>query len=520
MSNDEKEKIEERQSLDVAPSSASLGPADNPDYSDWKFRLPEPGSLERTLGEKKLVRKLDMRLMPVIILIYFMNYIDRNNVAAARLKGLQEDLKLDDTQYDTVIAILFVSYIPAQIPSNMILNKISRPSLYIGICSILWGLTSLLTGVTRNYAGILACRICIGIPEAAFYPGSIYLLSRWYTKNELAFRAAFLYIGALSSNAFGNLIAAGILSNMEGAKDIRAWRWLFFVEGAITILIGFFAILLLPDYPNNTRWLSQFDLRLAQARLSEDAGEADVDNAEESPLKGLLMAIRDTKVILFAILVASQFLGLSFLQFFPTLTKTLKYNTTITLLLAAPPWILAAIVCCVNALHADKTGERFFHINVWWWSVIVGFIISMSTMSTGARYFSLFLMALGYVGWALTLAWVSNVVPRPPAKRAAAIAIVNGSGHIGTVIGSYSWKASWGPQYHQSMGITLAALVVSSSLAFVVRQILVRENRKLDENEKTALEGADRLRVEQAAKLEGITFDQAMERRKGFRYLY
>ncbi|KAF9047794.1 major facilitator superfamily domain-containing protein [Panaeolus papilionaceus] len=483
-------------------------------------KLPEEGSPERLLAEKKLVRKLDTRLLPTIFIIFIMNFIDRNGVTTARLKGMQQDLHINDLQYATVIAILFASYCPAQIPSNMILNKVSRPSWFIGTCTVIWGLTSALTGITTNFAGIIACRVFIGLPEAAFYPGAIFLLSRWYTKKELAFRSAFLYAGLLIANAFGTLMAAGILANMEGKRGIRAWRWLFFIEGALTIIVGLISVWLLPDYPHNTRWLSPFERRLAQVRLAEDAGEADKDNVEDSQLQGLIMAIKDPKVAIFSLMSMSQLLGLSFVFFFPTLTQSLGVSTTVALLLAAPPWVVASILTCLNAWHADKTGERFYHITGWWWFSNIGFIIALSTVSNAGRYVAMFLMAFGDAGFAMTLVWVSNAIPRPPAKRAAAIGVVNGFGNIGNVMGSYAWKSSWGPLYHQSMIISLCALVFSTILAFIMRQMLVRENRKLDADERAAMKGANRARVEEAARLEGITFEQAMERRKGFRYLY
>lgn len=235
---------------------------------------------------------------------------------------------------------------------------------------------------------------------------------------------------------------------------------------------------------------------------------------------GFKMAMKDIKVSIFAVMTMSQLLGLSFVNFFPTLTATLGFSTTISLLLAAPPWIYATVVCCLNALHADKTGERYFHIAGPWWGVLLGYIIAVSTFSTGGRYVSMFLMASGYAGFALTLVWVSNAVPRPPTKRAAAIGIVNGFGNIGNLIGSYAWKAEWGPGYHQSMEIGIAALAFSSVLALVIRQMLVRENRRLDESELEDLKGAKRERIEEFAKLEGITFEEALERKRGFRYLY
>ncbi|KAH8115373.1 major facilitator superfamily domain-containing protein [Phellopilus nigrolimitatus] len=366
-----------------------------------------------------------------------MNYIDRTAVTTARLKGLEQDLHLSDIQYDTVVAILYVSYCCAQVPSNMMINRISRPSLYIGMCVVAWGLTSAMTGITHNFAGILACRVFIGFPEAAFYPGTIYLILRWYTRKELAFRSSLLIVGLLISNAFGSLMAAGILSHMEGVRGIRGWKWLFFIEGAITITIGFLSMWSLPDFPNNTRWLTHVERRLAQARLAEDTGEADEDCAEDSMWSGLKMAVKDIKVPIFSVMTVAQLLGLSFTSFFPTLTSTLGFNTTISLLLAAPPWIWAAIVCCIDAYHADKTGERFFHVVGPWWGVLLGYIIAASTFSLGGRYVSLFLMASGHAGYALTLVWVSNAVPRPPAKRAAAIGIVNGFGNLGTLLMSF-----------------------------------------------------------------------------------
>ncbi|KAJ7485985.1 MFS general substrate transporter [Mycena galericulata] len=485
--------------------------------------LPEIGSPERLAAERKLVRKLDMRLLPTIFLIFIMNYIDRNGITTARLQGLEQDLGLSDLQYSVVLSILFASYCPAQIPSNMpfhlvfkINNACHRPSWYIGGCVMAWGLTSALTGVTKDYGGILACRVFIGLPEAAFYPGAIYLLSRWYTKKELAFRSAILYTGLLISNAFGALIAAGILGHMDGKRGIRAWRWLFFIEGSITITIGIVSMFV----PSNTRWVVGDQRRLAQARLAEDAGEADQDTDKDTPMQGLRLAIKDPLVLTFALMTTCQLLGLSFISFFPTLTQTLGFSTTISLLLAAPPWLVAGVICCLNAWHADKTGERFFHIAGWWWAVILGFIISLATPSVGGRYFSMFLMAIGYVGFAMTLVWVSNSIPRPPAKRAAAIGIVNGVGNLGNLMGSYVWKSEWSPGYHPSMLVSLVSLALSSLLALGIRQHLVRKNKQMAADERASMEDATENRVKEAAILEGITFEKALERRKGFRYLY
>ncbi|TDL16518.1 MFS general substrate transporter [Rickenella mellea] len=486
-------------------------------------------SMDSTLAQKKYITNDAsakksflfanyLRLMPLVALIFLLNYVDRNAVATARLQGLEKDLHLEGVQYQTVIAILYLSYAPAQIPSNMILNRVTRPSLYIGGCVVLWGMISALTATTRSFSAIIVCRIFLGLPEAAFYPGTMYLLSRWYTRKELAFRSSILFSGLLLSNAFGSLIAAGILSTMEGKRGIRAWRWLFLTEGTITIFIGFQVMWILPDYPNNTRWLTSDERLLAQARIAEDAGEADQDTTEDTAFSGLNMAVRDPKVALFVMMTMFGQVAASFVNYFPTLVATLGFNTTATLLLVSPPWICSTIACIVNATHADKTGERFFHTAGPYWVMLVGYAIALSTSNFAARYFSTFLLAVGYCG--IPLVWVTNSFPRPPAKRAAAMGIVNGLSNFGSLAGAFVWNSKWGPGYHISMVIGIVAIVMHATCALAIRTILVRKNRQLDRDELAEVKESNRERVREAARLEGITLDTALERRKGFRYLY
>lgn len=123
--------------------------------------------------------------------------------------------------------------------------------------------------VANSFVGALLTRFFLGFVEAAFFPGALFLLSKWYKREELGLRTAILYCGNLSSNAFGGLIAAGILDTMEGKLGHAAWRWLFFIEGAITMAVAIMAIFILPDFPNTTRWLSPMERRLAEVRMAE-----------------------------------------------------------------------------------------------------------------------------------------------------------------------------------------------------------------------------------------------------------
>lgn len=146
------------------------------------------------------------------------------------------NLKAD--QYQTALSILFVGYVLMQVPSNLLLNYAGKPSWYLGFFTIAWGLVSALTSQVTTYGQIVACRFILGIVEAPFFAGVLFYLSKWYTKSELNLRMAIFYSGSLISGAFGNLIAAGILKGLAGARGMDAWQWLYIIEGAITCFVS------------------------------------------------------------------------------------------------------------------------------------------------------------------------------------------------------------------------------------------------------------------------------------------
>lgn len=252
---------------------------------------------ERARLEKILVTKIDSRLLPMLIIMYLMNYLDRNNIAAARLAGLEDELGLTGTQYLTAVSILFVGYILMQVPSNLFLNKIGKPAIYLPSVMIIWGVISAATAAAESYRGLIAIRFFLGFVEAAYFPGCLFFLSSWYTRKELGFRTAVLYSGSLMSGAFSGLITAGITGGMDGKRGLRAWRWLFIIEGAITIVIAFIAYFVLPNFPRTTDWLTEDERQLAVWRLDEDIGEDDWTGSQNQTFwHGMKLAFQDVKM--------------------------------------------------------------------------------------------------------------------------------------------------------------------------------------------------------------------------------
>ncbi|KAH8887899.1 MFS general substrate transporter [Thozetella sp. PMI_491] len=438
----------------------------------------------RARVEKSLKRKLDARC-GLFVLIYIMNYLDRNNIASARLKGLQTELNLDDTQYATCLSILYVGYILMQVPSNIFINRIQRPSLYISIVMLVWGLISTLSGVATNFAGMVTIRFFLGFVEAAFLPGALLILSKWYTRTELTYRNAILFCGNIISNAFSALVGAGVLSNMQGTLGHSAWRWLFWIEGGVTMAVAISAAFILPDLPTNARGFTEEELQVARLRMTEDVGEADTDSDEDPVFGGLMMVLKDPKVYVMMLSLTAYVVGLSFNAFFPTLTGTLGFDYVPTLLMSSPPWVFACLVSLANAWHSDRTQEKFWHIVGPIVGGLVGFIISMSTDVVAARYVALFLQASSYAGFIVFYSWISSSFPRPPAKRAVALAIINAFSQLGNVAGSYVWNLKENG-YRKSYGIVTAMFGITIVGCFIFRLMLVKLNTQLAEGEATA----------------------------------
>ncbi|KAJ5918192.1 permease of the major facilitator superfamily [Penicillium verhagenii] len=421
---------------------------------------------------------------------------------------------------------MFVAYILMQVPSNLLLNYMGRPSLYLGFFVSAWGLVSACTSQVTGYGGIVACRFILGLVEAPFFAGVLFYLSKWYTRNELAFRMSIFYSGSLISGAFGNLIAVGILSGLSGERGMGAWQWLYIIEGSITCFIGIVICFILPDFPETWRLLDPEMRAVAIRRLAIEAAEADVDETEGagmSQLKGLKMAMTDIKTYVFAFAYMCTAAGGSFQYFFPTLAETLGYNKTISLLLVAPPYVFMVFYSIFHSWLSDKLGVRFWFFFYPIPITIIGFIIFMTTDSFGPRYFSMFLMNFTFAQNGTLYSWIANALPRPPAKRAAAYAFINSIGNSATIWTPYTYYDSQGTHYPVALGICIAVQALGGLAAifmyFNLRMMNKRQERLENESGEVQLTEKELRRLQITADIEGIDIAAARRLQKGFRYM-
>ncbi|KAH7017008.1 major facilitator superfamily domain-containing protein [Ilyonectria destructans] len=448
----------------------------NADYS---------GATAKTDPEEiKLVKKLDLWIMPTLWLMYWLNYLDRNAITLGRLNGLEEDLGLEGSQYNTAVSILFVGYTLGQIPSNMIITRV-RPSWYMGGFMMAWAIVSALTAVVNNYVGIVLVRFFLGIVEAPYYPGALYMLSTFYTRKELATRISILYSGNILASAFAGLIAAGVFEGLDGASGIKGWRWLFILQGAVTLVLAVVACYTLPDEPLTTRWLTPEERQLAHDRVARDTVGQRFDG---STWGGLKEALIDPKVWLFIFLQHMHLATNGFKNFFPTIVKTLGFNTTITLVLTCPPYLIAGIISIFWARSSGHFNEATWHITVAKIVAIFGFVLACATLNTGARYFAMCVFTIGtYAVNSILLAWVGNTCGQTKQKKASALAVVNVSATISFIWTPYLWPASNAPRYEIPMASSAGFAAACAIGVWVMRWMLVKENRKIKQSDSEAV---------------------------------
>jgi MFS family permease len=184
---------------------------------------------------------------------------------------MPEELGLSGQQPNTALAIFFVPYIIFEIPSNFIMKKLT-PHVWLSACILGFGIVMLAQGFVHSFSGLLATRFFLGLFEAGIFPGSFYLISFWYKREEAQQRFTFYFCSVIFASAFGGLLATGI-ANMDGIRGLSNWRWIFILEGMLTIIVAFMAFFLTCDFPNEAKWLTdaekEFVLRRTRAVDSE-----------------------------------------------------------------------------------------------------------------------------------------------------------------------------------------------------------------------------------------------------------
>lgn len=248
------------------------------------------------------------------------SYLDRINVSNARLAGMQEDLNMSDTTWSAGISLFYVGYIISQVPANVIIAK-GKPSVLMPSIMLAWSAVTICMPALTTGWGFCLCRFLVGFTEGPFVPAVSLLTSSWYTKKESPLRMGIWHAGNIISNVFSGLLAAAILTNMDGIAKLHAWQWFILLEGIVSVIVALLGYRFLPNFPDNTsrRWFSEEEEAMAQYRQAVSAGGVlEGGEGEGDYWGGVILAAKDPFTWLFAAIHFSLIIAQSFKDFFPS----------------------------------------------------------------------------------------------------------------------------------------------------------------------------------------------------------
>ncbi|ESK84554.1 mfs transporter [Moniliophthora roreri MCA 2997] len=432
--------------------------------------------------EKRVWRKLDIYVLPIVAMFYLLSFLDRTNVANARVAGLQKDLKMSNKEYSIALTVTYVPYIVAELPSNLMLKAVG-PNLMLPTMLTLWGVVTTLQGVVKSYSGLLAARFFLGLLEGGVFPGLVLYLSYFYPRYKMNLRVAAFFASASLSGAFSGILAYGII-HMDGIGGRPGWSWIFILEGLFTVVFGASSYFTLPRAPEKCWFLNEEEKKYVAAKLHQDNVHKEEQHFTWREV-GEAFKLPQVWFLAFTFFMAGVILY-SLAYFSPSIVQSLGYTAARAQLMSVPPFAVAFVLSMACAFISDKFQCRGIISIFSSILCVIGFSMFLGSKNTHVQYGSLFLSIPGTYTAAPTLsAWGSNNAS-PQTRRATAIAIsfimTNSGGILATwLLGSLSAA----PRYTSA---TIALLVFSVCQALGAAAnlaYLTSQNRKKAEVRRT-----------------------------------
>jgi ACS family tartrate transporter-like MFS transporter len=377
-----------------------------------------------------VVGKVARRLLPFLFLLYVVNILDRVNVGFARLQML-DDLGLGEEVYALGAGIFYVGYLAFEVPSNLILRR-TGARRWLARILVSWGLVSCAMMAVRGPWGFCLLRILLGVAEAGFFPGVILYLTYWFPARARARAVAFFMAASPITGAVGGPVSGAVLHYLDGAGGLRGWQWLFLLEGAPAVALGFVVLRYLTDRPEQAGWLAPEERDWLTARLARE--EKDRAPGHGRPLLGALTAPRVWLLILLYFTVAAGSNAFGF--YLPKLLKDRFPGASEFQigLLAAVPNACAIAGMLLNGAHSDRSGERRWHVALPALLAAAGWACGAGLDSPALSLVALALVQVGTMSmlppfWSLATSSLSG------AAAAGGIALINSVGNLGGFVG-------------------------------------------------------------------------------------
>ncbi|KAF2181650.1 MFS general substrate transporter [Zopfia rhizophila CBS 207.26] len=441
----------EKKERDISPIHA---PDIEQANTTWDDTVEIPAELD-----KRITRKLDKHLMPWLFGLWLLAFIDRSNMGNARIDGLAEDLHLDANKFNVALAVFYVPYICYDIPSNLVI-KYFKAGYYLPTLLISWGVISLCTGFVTSYAGLLIARTFLGLAEGGLLGGMLVYLAMFYRRYQLLYRITLFYCAAPLSGAFGGLLATGLAQISAGGYD--GWPFIFFIEGAITVVFGIVVLFMLPHTPSDVKFLSPEEHSACLARMRLDA-HGSSPTAEVAHEKFSWYWVKRALLNVNTIVLSLNFFAIitpiySFSLFLPTIIKSLGYTSVKAQLLTVPPNMGAFFTVLIAGHFSDKLRIRGLLMLVGCSLAVIGYIMLIASTHTLTQYGGTFFVAAGIFPCSpLIMGWLTNNLA-PHYVRATGTGFQIMVANMAAFIATFTYLQEDAPRYITGHAINIGML--------------------------------------------------------------
>ena len=404
-------------------------------------------------AEQQLMRRVIIRLMPIVTIIYLIAIIDRSNIGFAKLQ-MTQDLHMSEAVYGFGASLFFIGYLVFEIPSTLAVYRFGARG-WLARIMLSWGIVTILLAFAFSTTTFYILRLLLGIAEAGCYPGLIYFISLWFPQSYRVAVVGVLTLGSAFGNMLGSLLG-GLLLDLNGALGFAGWQWVFLATGVPAVIMSVLILFLLPSTPKEARFLSD----LEKSWLS-----AEVQRGQSAPrAHGMFWSvIGDMRVLFFSLIYALILCALyGVIYWIPTVVKGFGVTGTQNGLLSAAPWAIAAMALMIIPRRLEHEPETLIAMGI---MGLIGLLAFLASTLVGENWMRFVGMAIGTPCVSLLLPCFWSLPSRrfSGAQAATAIGAISTLGNLGGFIAQNMM-----PYVAQATGSAVGAMLVPAACITVV----------------------------------------------------
>ena len=425
--------------------------------------------MQTTSIEQRVIRKLTRRIVPFIMLLYFVAYLDRVNVGFAALT-MNDDIGLSAAAFGFGAGVFFIGYFLFEVPSNLILHRVGA-RIWIARIMLTWGIISGAMAFVQGPTSFYILRFLLGAAEAGFFPGIILYLSYWFPAQQRAGVTALFMAAVPISIALGSPISGALLT-MDGVFGLHGWQWLFLVEASPAVLLAGVVLVYLTDRPEQAKWLNEEERSWLIAQMQAEVENVSNEHKTQSVLRGLF----DPWVLALALIYFGTSAGLYAVNIWsPQIIAQYGIGPLATGIINAIPPLFAVFAMVFWARHSDRSGERYWHVVGACMVAAMGLILAAYSTSLVLVVLSLALVSAG-VSSAKPPLWSIPTQFLTGAAAATGIATINSIGNLGGFAGPFiiGWMKEQSGEYTGGLISVAAALIFSALLVLLLARLRTR----------------------------------------------